>query len=317
MVLKPEYTIEELMTNTPSDGPQRCAISIAVMKANRDKIDLSPEAYQRFFHANIEWQQQFLTSFFVKEIIIPEIAMRVGTGIPKANLGITAEVMDGCQRVSTLFSFIDGNVLLPMDDCLEEIVIDGEEYTFDLRGKSYAQLPPVVRQMFDTYQLSAMMYYNLTPQRAGQIFVNILNNSNTLNAQEKRQAISSAMSRQVQQWSRFNPLPIFETLKGDDTKLKLFKQAIHLRLDVDKIIAEICFMLSSDSFKTRGTTGSVIDDYYVQQALMHQDSFKNEKHIKSVFKFVEHGIKSVPNASLKMSLKVFRNYCYRRLTKTP
>jgi len=302
------YVLKELMVNTPSNGiPKRCGFTIAEVKSLRDKIDLSPEAYQRFFHADEEWQQNFLSSFFVNEIVIPEIALRLGTGIPKE--GILAEVMDGCQRVSTLFAFIDNKISLPDSEELAEVPVPGEDFTYDIRNLTYKTLPIPVRDMFDDYEITAQMYYNLSPERAGYMFVNVLNNTNTLNAQEKRQAVSSAMSRQVQQWSRFNNLDLFETLECGN-KLKWVANAEHKRLDVDKTLAETCFMLTSETFTTKGTTGSVIDYYYNQQAKMSQYEFKNSKHIETVLKFVNQSMRNHKTAKNKIALKPLRNYAY-------
>lgn len=296
------------MVDTPSNGiPKRCGFTIAEIKALRDKIDLSPEAYQRFFHADEDWQQKFLSSFFINEIVIPEIALRLGTGIPKE--GILAEVMDGCQRVSTLFAFIDNEIPLPDLEELEEVPVPGEDFTYDIRNLTYKTLPIPVRDMFDEYEITAQMYYNLSPERAGHMFVNVLNNTNTLNAQEKRQAVSSAMSRQVQQWSRFNNLDLFETLECGN-KLKWVANAEHKRLEVDKTLAEICFMLTSETFTTKGTTGSVIDYYYNQQAKMSQYEFKNSKHIETVLKFVNQSMRNHKTAKNKLALKPLRNYAY-------
>ena len=47
------------------------------------RINLAPKAYQRNFHADKAWQQQFLVSFFVEGIVIPEIALRNGQMIPE------------------------------------------------------------------------------------------------------------------------------------------------------------------------------------------------------------------------------------------
>lgn len=295
------------MADTPSDGnPQRLAIAISELRLLEDKIDLSPEAYQRFFLADDKWQSMFMASFFNPEVIIPEVALRLGLMIPK--VGILAEVMDGCQRVSTIFRFMNNEVVLPNVDELAEVQAPGEDFTHDIRKKLYKELPLSVRDAFLAYQIQAQMYYNLTPQKAGWYFVNVLNNTNTLNAQEKRQAVSSAMSRTVQQWSRFNPLGVFETVDGN--RLKWIAKAEHKRLDVDKTLAEIVFMCSEESFKTKGTTGKVINDFYDTQASMFQTKFNNAVHIEKVLKFVGESMKNHATAKSKIALKPFRNYCY-------
>ena len=124
------------MADTPLDGnPQRLAIAISELRLLEDKIDLSPEAYQRFFLADDKWQSMFMASFFNPEVIIPEVALRLGAMIPK--VGILAEVMDGCQRVSTIFRFMNNEVALPNVDELAEVQAPEEDFTHDIRKKLY------------------------------------------------------------------------------------------------------------------------------------------------------------------------------------
>ena len=68
-----------------------------VNEANVDgRINLTPKAYQRNFHADKSWQEQFLVSLFTDGIVIPEIALRVGENIPE---GWASEVMDGLSLI--------------------------------------------------------------------------------------------------------------------------------------------------------------------------------------------------------------------------
>ena len=152
-------------------------------------IELSPIQYQRFFRADLSWQQQFMNSFFIKKVIIPEIALRFGQHIPKGEV----EVMDGCQRMSAVVLFKKGDLYLPYAPELEFVKLPGLDFEVDLREKNWQQLPQSVRDYIDNYKLQAQVYYKLDPAAAGHIFVDILNNQNTLVHQEKRQAISSSM----------------------------------------------------------------------------------------------------------------------------
>ena len=283
-------------------------------------IELSPKQYQRYFRADIKWQQHFMKSFFVADIIIPEIALRFGTGIP---VGLV-ETMDGCQRMSTLIAFRENLVCLPNDGELEFVNVAGVDFTFDLRGKTYEELPSVVRDSFDEYELTSMVYYNLTAKRAGIIFVEVLNNQNKLESQEKRQAISSAMSRWVQQTARFDPIGVHDTItKNGKTKqcksvfqvvdgkpaiLKWFSKEDHIKLGADKCLAEIIYMISSDTWKLQGTAGAQIDNFYRLQADNYQNDF-NSKLIELVLTFVNQSMRGVPEAAATLAFKPFRNYC--------
>jgi len=298
---------------------ERMSFTVGEYWKQKTVIELSPKQYQRYFRADIDWQEQFMKSFFVSDIIIPEIALRFGTGIP---VGLV-ETMDGCQRMSTLITFRENEVCLPNDDELEFVKVKGADYTFDLRGKTYTELPSVVKDSFDNYKLTSMVYYNLTAERAGIIFVEVLNNQNKLEAQEKRQAISSAMSRWVQETSRFNPIEVhdtktvngktkqcksvFQVIDGKPSTLKWLSKAEHTKLGADQCLAEIIYMISSDTWKSQGVTGAMVTKFYKIQAEKFQDEF-NSNLIEQVLIFVNQSMRQVPKAKT-LAFKPFRNYC--------
>ena len=280
-----------------------------VNESNVDgRINLTPKAYQRNFHADKAWQQQFLVSFFVEGIVIPEIALRLGENIPE---DWDSEVMDGCQRVSTILAFVRGEVDLPEVDALKAIMFDGAPMTEDLRGLSYKKLPPLAKDHFGNQGLGAMLYYDIDSLRAGFLFTDVLNNTNTLNPQEKRQAIASPMSIQIQNWTRFDQVhPMFETKTNGD--LKYIKGANHSRLDVDKTLAELVYMLQNSrkqDFTKTGTTGKVITDFYKEQALYSPEKFDNAGFVQRILSLVNQGVRGVKTGK-EMGLKQWRNYAY-------
>jgi hypothetical protein len=312
-----KITLKEIIDKKDFEPVKRLTFTVGEFWEQITVIELSPKQYQRYFRADVDWQKQFMKSFFVADVIIPEIALRFGTDIP---VGLV-ETMDGCQRMSTLIAFRENKISLPNDDELEFVKVKGEDFTFDLRGKTYTNLPSVVRDSFDKYELTSQVYYNLTPERAGVIFVEVLNNQNKLEAQEKRQAISSAMSRWVQETARFNPInshdtntpskTVFEVIKGQPAHLKYFKkgkEGQHLKLGADQCLAEIIYMISSDTWKSQGVTGNQITKFYKLQAKNFQDYF-NSKLIDKVLTFVNQSMRGVPKAAATLTPKVFRNYC--------
>ena len=272
------------------------------------RVNLTPKAYQRNFHADKAWQQQFLVSFFVEGIVIPEITLRLGENIPE---DWDSEVMDGCQRVSTILAFVRGEVDLPEVDALKAIMFAGAPMTEDLRGLSYKKLPPLAKDHFGNQGIGSMLYYDIDSLRAGYLFTEVLNNTNTLNPQEKRQAIASPMSIQIQNWTRFDDIhPMFETKTNGD--LKYIKGANHSRLDVDKTLAELVYMLQNSrkqDFTKTGTTGKVITDFYREQAEDSPEKFDNANFVKRVLSLVNQGVRGVKTGK-EMGLKQWRNYAY-------
>lgn len=282
-----------------------------VNESNIDgRINLTPKAYQRNFHADKAWQQQFLVSFFVDGIVIPEIALRMGKNIPES---YDSEVMDGCQRVSTILAFTAKNstVTLPEGkegEQLEELSFEGSDRVEDLRGKLYKELSPQAKNHFNNQEIGAMCYYDIDSLFAGFLFTEVLNNTNTLNPQEKRQAISSPMSIQIQNWTRYDLiLPIFEQKKNGD--LKYIANANHSRLDVDKTLAELVYMLNTSDWKKTGTTGKVITDFYRKQAKDYQEKFGNVSFVAKVLNQVNQAVRGYKTANT-LGLKAWRNFAY-------
>jgi hypothetical protein len=282
----------------------RISFTIGELQKLKDKINFSPKEYQRFFRASLQWQEQFMMSFFLRGIIIPEFCFRFGKHIPS----LLGEIMDGQQRATTIvLRYLENKFGLPTCAELEFIEIPGCDFTYDCRGKFYKDLPIEVRDYLLDYELSAQVYLDLTPEQAGDIFVNVLNNSTSLNPQEKRQAISSPMSRFVQEKARFKPYPLFETKEKKGNELKWIAKAEHKALDVDKMLAETIYMISSDTYKSKGVGAKALDDFYRTHS-RNQKEF-NSKHIDNVMTFVNQSMRQVPEAKNFIPLKLLRNYC--------
>jgi len=311
------FQLEELPENFVI--PERIVFTVEEYWKNRTVIVLEPIQYQRYFRADYEWQQKFMKSFFVSDVIIPEIALRFGKYIPAGTGDV--ETMDGCQRMSTVIAFVNNKVCLPNDDDLEFVVIPGQNFKVDLREKYYRDLSQPTRDWLMGYKLTSQVYSDLTPERAGFIFVDVLNNQTALVHQEKRQAISSDMSRWVQRVARFGPLKthdekkqsksVFEVIKGQPAHLKYFKKGKdgqHLKLGVDQCLAEIIYMTESDSWKKQGTTPNQITKFYRLQADKFQDNF-DSRHVENILTFVNQSMRGVPQAAATLVFKPFRNYC--------
>ena len=92
--------------------------------------------------------------------------MRLGENIPE---DWDSEVMDGCQRVSTILAFVRGEVDLTEVDALKAIMFDGAPMTEDLRGLSYKKLPPLAKDHFGNQSIGSMLYYDIDSLRAGYL----------------------------------------------------------------------------------------------------------------------------------------------------
>lgn len=277
-----------------------------LMQTTSGLINLSPEEYQRYFRASKDFQQQLVKSIFIPKVIIPEMTFRFGSDIPR---DYKCEVMDGQQRSTSCKLFYENEFPLPDDEELECVTLDdSDEFTYDLRGKYFKQLPKAARKHFENYVLTAQTYVDISSIEAGELFVNVLNNVTKLEAQEKRQAISSPMSRFVQDKSRFNPYPVFKTKDKNDMVLKYLIKAKHEKLDIDKHLAELIYMTMTDDYKTKGVTNKCMDNFYIAQA-SRQDSKFNSRHIDRLMRFANQAMRGVPQAQQVITPKLLRNFC--------
>jgi len=278
-------------------------------------LDLAPPEYQRLFQAAPEWQQQLVASIFHDLYQIPEMAMRTGKGIN----GYLGEMMDGLQRLGSIFAFMNGDIVLPKNDFLEFFQVDPEEEPVDLRGCSWLELTrnhPDVADYMRNYKLRFQVYENITSVKAGEIFVDILNNSNDLNAQQKRQAIFSYVSRMVQRIVRGvladnKPHKMF-ALENEDKHTLKYINANNTTLKVDQTLAELIYMMnvSIADLQSTGTTNNTITKFYREAGQKFMDSWPKEARLKKTLSTVYEGVIQSGHARRIMDLKEWRNYAF-------
>lgn len=302
--------LETLMSGDTSvinpNGRINFTLKDLLMLTTSGLINLSPEEYQRYFRATLKFSQQLIKTIFIPKIIIPEMTLRFGCDIPR---DYKCEVMDGQQRSTSCKLFYENEYSLPNDEELACVSFDdNDEFTYDLRGKYFKQLPKVARKHFENYVLTAQTYVDISSVEAGELFVNILNNVTKLEAQEKRQAISSSMSRFVQEKSRFKPYPVFKTKDKNDMVLQYLIKAKHEKLDIDKHLAELIYMTTTDDYKTKGVTNKCMDNFYISHASRKEKKF-NSRHIDTLMRFGNQALRGVPQAQQILTPKLFRNFC--------
>lgn len=146
------------------------------------KIDPTPD-YQRPPAWSLK-QKQLLMDTILRGYDIPKFYWRK----VKRDDGIIYEVIDGQQRLRTIWEFRKGEFALSRD----ADSINGQK----VAGLKFTQLPPELLLAFDTYQLDVV---EITAEAAPDdddevrdMFLR-LQNGTTLKAQEKRNAMSGAM----------------------------------------------------------------------------------------------------------------------------
>ena len=143
-------------------------------------LNTANRSYQREEVASLTFMQGIMHTLLSKNSYakIPELHIRVNFNDGK----FTFELVDGQQRVTSIFKFIDNEYKLGKS----------EHFAKSINGKYYkdacladGQLPP---RLFSN-TISCKWYINLNDYEIANLFINVLNNTNSMNWQEKRNAI--------------------------------------------------------------------------------------------------------------------------------
>jgi len=94
--------------------------------------------------------------------------------------GFVYEIEDGQQRLTNLFSFMDGEWVL--HGSTPEVEVDGKRY--DLAGKSFEELPDELKNAISQYRFTIQCLENYTMAEAEALFFNI-NSGVSLSAVQK------------------------------------------------------------------------------------------------------------------------------------
>ena len=203
-------------------------------------LETGNRAYQREKVANLIWQQALICTLLGIDSVaqIPEIHIRV---LPSGHY----ELVDGQQRVTTITSFLANEFSLPKDLTGRWATYSGMSYK-DIRLSGDAG-EEICDKIANTY-ISCKWYINLSDLQVAHLFINILNNTNDLKPQEKRNAILGAYSTWVRDTARSggatdqHPLFTLITENGDEPVLKYFSKGFKMgRLQVDEWLSELAY----------------------------------------------------------------------------
>jgi hypothetical protein len=193
-------------------------------------------------------------AFFLDSIIrglpVPTIFARERTNVK--TLKTVREIVDGQQRLRTIFSFIDSRLLKDFDPGRDKFVLE-KTYTPELYGKAFQELPTEVKQQILDYEFGV----NLLPSNADDaavlmIFKRLNATGVRLNNQELRNAeffgefsnsVYRLALRQLDRWRRW----------------KIFSEDAIARMEEAEFVSELYILLHQGIF---GRTKTIIDAYY-------------------------------------------------------
>lgn len=231
------------------------------------KIDFTPD-YQRESVWTKSQKQLLIDSLFL-ELDIPKIYLR------EINReGFEYEVVDGQQRLRSIFEFLDNKFPLPNEsDPVENVEIAGKYY-FDL---------PTTQQMFFNNQTLDVVFLSkgYSDDDIDEMFLR-LQNGTPLNAAEKRRAVNSKMVEVVKELATH--------------KVYSFAGFTNKRFAYEDVSAKILhqFLLN---YIADIKPASIKRTYEINKDLTSVNSTVN--NVKKVFNFITSAFKGTANPKLK------------------
>lgn len=131
--------------------------------------------------------KSYLIDSVVRGLAMPIVFLRERTDLE--TLEPKREIVDGQQRLRTLFSFIDPPVLPDYDEKRDSFVVR-KAHNAEIAGKTFRQLPRAVQQQLLTYEFSVHILPSDTEDRdVLQIFARLNSTGVKVNPQEVRNAL--------------------------------------------------------------------------------------------------------------------------------
>ena len=209
---------------------------------NNRELETGAREYQREKVAKLKWKQGILETILTRDYSgIPEIHIRV-----KVEEGLVSfEIIDGQQRSrAAIIGFLKGEFKLPdnfmvgSQDC-SKFNVD------DLRKKA----PNLYKELMN-YKIKNTWYENLSDEITSELFVEVLNNTNGMKAQEIRNAVRGFLSKHIRDNSRFETHDLFNRKiknlnKSNEKQLLEYFPNFNLngRMEVDEFYSQLIYGL--------------------------------------------------------------------------
>ncbi|WP_333854345.1 DUF262 domain-containing protein [Leclercia sp.] len=277
-----------------------------ISEESKNKIwsNIRPE-YQRRLRWDNKKKSQLIESF-IMNIPIPPIFLY------EKSLG-SFEVMDGQQRLNAIASFYEG-----------EYPLQGLKIWQALNGKTYSQLPPLIRRGLDRAKISAitLMSDNSTSAEdsidlRAQVFDRLNTGGERLNAQELRNALYAGPFNELlielsrtPMFCKAWDIPVYiDNLRADGTVSELLEKNVYYKRmsDVEIVLRFFAFRhIDNISGSVRGMLDNTLrnnrhcSDHELNEM---RDSFMKSielcKHVfgKDAFRIVTQKRKSETNLS--------------------
>ena len=265
---------------------------------SNQRLVTSPKEYQREKVSSLNWKRDLFRTILNDKIAkIPEIHLR---SLPANKYrAYLIELLDGQQRVTTILDYIAGKFKLGKLDAVGGVNVDNLRWN---------ELPVEVKNKILNYKLTAVVYVNITDEVASKMFVHVLNNTNVMNPQEKRNAVRGPLAAYVRNTARFKDCHELFSRYADPRKdhegeelMTYFNNTFGVgRMQADEWLAQLSYLTLKKGW-TAGITQSALTNWYETSnaeggAYQSESSNKWQKDKKTIDKILDESyrlIKSV------------------------
>ena len=163
--------------------------------------DINPQPiYQRSKVWKLE-QKQLLINSVLRQIDIPKLYLRE---LP-ASSRFKYEIVDGQQRMSTFWEFLNDDDGFSLDKKSDDILLDGQLY--EIAGKKYSTLDSKLKvHRIHNYRLDLVIIYEATEDEIADLFFR-LNNGTPLSPAEIRNSRPGKMTGFVRELAKHEFFP--------------------------------------------------------------------------------------------------------------
>lgn len=323
--------VKEFIRNvTDKDDPERkqshdgVKLSIGFLRSltvSNPKVDVQPRSYQREKVADDKWKAEIIKTIVIdKSFKIPAIHIRLKRGEDGSIIGY--EVADGQQRLTAVFDFMNGDFTLPDDASFGKY--SGLNWSDMMEEENGYAVEEV-----NNYALSTVFYDNFTDEDISTLFIKILNNTTSLNVQEKNNAVRSRLADFVRYTSRngngswtntgFNFHDLFSRttmFKGQDKENTVWNYFNNLglgRMEGDLWLASLIYLFVNGKWQN-GVSPSKIADFYEKTS--QETGHLNGWNFKKKLSITEHSnLETEIKGLLDIGLK-FASYAVKHHDKS-
>ena len=160
------------------------------------------------------------------------------------------QCLDGQQRLTTVFDFVNDNIILSDID----VIIDENEVEYDLNGKKFSELPEDFQDIILSYSFRIAYYDDLDDDEQAELFF-LINNSKPLTSIE----LNRALTKQLKTIQEIGNHELFKTALTE----KAFQRYTH-----EELVVKSYIMLNSEQ--------PCLDNKYVRATMVNAEFNQND-----------------------------------------